>query len=335
MCYSIAVMRIANSAILLMLLQTALAVPGKTADQPIRNSTSMQTNVRRARNTPGRPTVRKEKGAKSNEEDTQSPADANGPEHVIVDNLPQIGTNKDGWNETKIVVIAALIIGIIFTGVLIIGGIALVAIFYQAKEAALAAKAAASAASKTQSDILKHQSTETDETSLVESQEIVLIPDNVQRQLRAYVCLDSGAVIFPEPAVPVARIRFKNSGQTPAYDVRGSILTWFAEYPLKEALPDGPEDTRKTLEMLAPGRASTLVASRKAPLPPQCLSALGTPEFMLYVYGTIRYRDIFGKEQFTNYRVIHGGGESVRSTGERNGIERWLLKPDAEGNDAS
>lgn len=159
--------------------------------------------------------------------------------------------------------------------------------------------------------------------------------DTAEKQLRAYVCVDSATLKFPQPDIPEAQVHFRNSGQTPAYNVRGWIHTWFGEYPLKEALPNAPDDLRKGTETLAPGRRSIFVAPQKPPLPPQYLALLGTDKFTLYVYGEIRYRDIFGKERSTQYRLIHGGTEGVRNIMGKDGSAQWLLKPDIEGNETS
>jgi hypothetical protein len=268
-----------------------------------------------------------QKSAKSNGQDTENP-NSTGPEHVIVDNLPNIGTGKDVWDKRS-TVLAGLVV--------VIGGITFAAIWYQAKEAARAANAAADSVESihVQTAIIERQTAATEKAAEASNRSVTLMAETAQRQLRAYVCLDSAAVIFPEPAVLDAQIKFKNCGQTPAYDVRGWIHTWFAEYPLKDELPNPPDDMRKGAETLAPGRVSTFISARKPPLPPQCLSVLGTPKFTLYVYGKVVYRDIFGKEQFTNYRLIYGGNDCVRSRPDENGGELWLLNPDSEGNEAT
>jgi hypothetical protein len=185
---------------------------------------------------------------------------------------------------------------------------------------ALAAEAAANAA---------NTSSETAKATLAQMQ------DAAERQLRAYICVDSATLKFPEANVPEAQIHLRNCGQTPAYDVSGWIHTWFAEYPLKEVLPSAPDDLRKGIEPLASGRISIFVAPRKPPLPPENLARLGTAQFTMYVYGEIRYKDIFGKERFTKYRLVHGGNEGVRKVSGKDGSDHWLLKPDLGGNEAS
>jgi hypothetical protein len=159
--------------------------------------------------------------------------------------------------------------------------------------------------------------------------------DTAEKQLRAYVCLDSAVIKFPQPDIPEAQVHFKNCGQTPAYDVRGWIHTWFGEYPLKETLPNAPDDLRKGTETIAPGRILIYVAPKKPPLPPPYVAVLGTDTFTLYVYGEILYKDIFGKERRTQYRLIHGGAEGIRSIVAKDASVQWLLKPDAIGNEAS
>ena len=159
--------------------------------------------------------------------------------------------------------------------------------------------------------------------------------DTAERQLRAYVCVNSAVLKFPQPDIPEAQVHFKNCGQTPAYALRGWIHTWFTEYPLKEPLPTAPDDLRKGSETLPAGGTTIFVAPRKPPLPPSNLALLGTEKFTLYVYGEVRYRDIFGREQYTKFRLIHGGTEGTRKIVGRDGSEQWLLKPDSEGNDAS
>jgi uncharacterized protein YejL (UPF0352 family) len=162
-----------------------------------------------------------------------------------------------------------------------------------------------------------------------------VLKDTAQRQLRAYVCVESAVVTFPQRAVPEALVSFKNCGQTPAYDVRGWIHTWFTTYPLQETLPDAPKELRKSVETLGPGRLSTFATARKPALPPEYLAILGTPKFTLYVYGEVRYKDIFGNERTTRCRLVHGGSEGVRKMSTKDGTERWALKPDAEGNDTT
>ena len=77
-----------------------------------------------------------------------------------------------------------------------------------------------------------------------------------------------------------------------------------------------------------------MVIERKPPISQHILNVLGTPQATLYIYGKVTYKDAFGNEQYTNYRLIHGGAEAVRLK-NKNGIPTGLLKPDTSGNDAT
>lgn len=156
--------------------------------------------------------------------------------------------------------------------------------------------------------------------------------DTAKKQLRAYVCVDSAVVTFPQPDVPKAQVHFRNSGQTPAYDCWGWINTWFAEHPLNEALPSPPSDFKMATEVLAPGRTSIFIAPSKPPLATQWLALLGTPKLTLYVYGEVHYREAFGGQQSTEYRLICGGPEGIEKVP---GKEEWRLMADIEGNKAT
>ena len=162
-----------------------------------------------------------------------------------------------------------------------------------------------------------------------------LMSDTATRQLRAYVCVNAAKMEFVKPGVPQAYVEMKNCGQTPAYDVRGWIHTWFAEFPLKENMPNAPDDFSRSKDTLAPGRKSTYASGLNPPIPDHFLAILGTTKFTMYVYGEISYKDIFGCVRTTKYRLIHGGNEGTRKTKDSKGAEYFLLKPDTEGNETS
>jgi hypothetical protein len=159
--------------------------------------------------------------------------------------------------------------------------------------------------------------------------------DTAQRQLRAYVCVESAFLKFPERNITEPRVYFKNSGQTPAYNVRGWIHTWFAEYPPQEVFPVPPHDFVMAKTILGPGTKTTFVAARKS-VEPQLAEFLGTPQLTLYVYGEVHYNDAFGIDRTTKYRLIHGGPEGIRKiTGKDGMAEKWILMPDTHGNEAT
>ena len=149
--------------------------------------------------------------------------------------------------------------------------------------------------------------------------------DTAQRQLRAYLCIAGGQMRFPSPDAPEAEVMIKNFGQTPAYNVRQWIHMWITDHPLRAALPEPPQDFKMSVDVLGPGSYSTMLMPKQPPVPAASIPLLGTSEGTIFIYGEVRYRDVFGKDRFTKYRLIYGG---------QAGVHDGRLKPDSEGNEA-
>ena len=162
---------------------------------------------------------------------------------------------------------------------------------------------------------------------------IDIMDDTRVRQLRAYVSVSSAIITFPRPDAPQAQLEIKNCGNTPAYDVRQWTHMWIEDYPLKVVLPVPPPDFKMASAILQQGCVHTMVLKKYPPVPAESIKLIGTPEGTVYVYGKIMYRDAFGKERSTNYRLMYGGPESIHNMPESKALEH-ILRPDVEGNDA-
>jgi hypothetical protein len=163
-----------------------------------------------------------------------------------------------------------------------------------------------------------------------------ILKDTAQRQLRAYVCVSSVLLKFPKPNVPEIQVCLKNSGQTPAYNVRGWIHMWIEEYPLRIVLPQPPADFQKSRQVMGPDCACTFVNVKDPPISVQSLPLLGTTKGTIFGYGEVQYKDAFDIERYTKYRFIYGGREGVRkSKPDSAGVVTALLKPDTDGNEAN
>jgi hypothetical protein len=159
--------------------------------------------------------------------------------------------------------------------------------------------------------------------------------DTAIRELRACVCLSNAVIEFRQERAPEIRIYIKNYGKTPAYDVRWWTETWIAEYPPKQPLPKPPPNFVTAISVLAPGgKPHTMVTLQNPPIPEDQMPKLGTRELTLYAYGKVTYRDAFGNERYTEYRLMHGGLEPIHMR-DKNGIKVGLLKTDLEGNEAT
>jgi hypothetical protein len=159
---------------------------------------------------------------------------------------------------------------------------------------------------------------------------VAVLVRTARRQLRAYVYLDeatvfaadvNGAVILPQAQLsvgtrPTAMIKFKNTGQTPAYDVAMYGEVAFAPWPLEPIrLPAIDFARGATKESLGPG-----AVRNKWHIPPDHIPAitdaditrLQNGELALFVYGEVRYKDVFRKNRFTRYRYFTGGPTGLR-----------------------
>jgi hypothetical protein len=136
-----------------------------------------------------------------------------------------------------------------------------------------------------------------------------------ERQLRAYVSIDRAQIsdinlVWP----PVAEIKLRNFGQTPAYDlVHLSGIAFDVDPPPTGAFGEWPP-MAGTKYIVGPGSESNKIM--KIPEGEIATEAerqeiiAGTKA--LYVFGIVTYRDAFGKTRTTHYRLIQGGRVGIR-----------------------
>ena len=141
-----------------------------------------------------------------------------------------------------------------------------------------------------------------------------------RHQLRAYVFVLSAEVLIKsdEHSVPEAKVTFKNFGQTPA---KGLISrSGFALYPFPNSeMPNiviaerefSGDLTKTDLAPTGENKSSIQItrdpayatAARKAEL----VERLTNGTSIIFVYGEIRYTDVFGVDRWTKYRFTMGG----------------------------
>jgi hypothetical protein len=153
---------------------------------------------------------------------------------------------------------------------------------------------------------------------------LVHMRESSERQLRAYVVAELGNIVNvanplpvggnPAPQTdarviypngPVARIQIKNTGQTPAFEVRHWGDICIREYPLVSELPPKPPGLIPVASNLGQGIISTKRFTRHSLLTPQQTTDLMKGIIAIYVYGEISYTDAFGIERHTQYRLMH------------------------------
>lgn len=172
---------------------------------------------------------------------------------------------------------------------------------------------------------------------------VIIMIRTTRRQLRAYMFVDKvfisnvanplprkllgGKSDEETPAAisrplegPLAYLEFKNSGQTPAYDVVvwGDIVS--REFPLTSLLPhQDPIAQWVAKASVPPGGGTNKTSGIQQPLSAEEIDKLRTipPTAAIYIYGTITYKDTFGKKRFTHYRFFHNSLSGIlgRHTG--------------------
>ena len=137
-----------------------------------------------------------------------------------------------------------------------------------------------------------------------------------RRQLRAYVFITQTEVNgVASTTQPVSQLVIRNTGQTPAHDVMvyGNMI--FDEFPLKKDLPVLVfSDPQLTKENLGPGSERYKWEYALTPLNEEQITKMHAGTHALYVYGEIRYRDVFRKKRFTKYLYYTGGNMGIRGT---------------------
>ena len=149
-----------------------------------------------------------------------------------------------------------------------------------------------------------------------------------ERQLRAYInCIDAKVRDFDGPNAS-ANITLRNSGQTPAYNVVTIITGKLAEYPLATPLEFHPDAERKRNGVVGVGLNFYIKPPIREPsLLPLHRSLIEAGSAGFYVYGRCDYRDAFGRDLWTTFRVVYNGSIWAREPGDMTVCEG--------GNDAS
>jgi len=133
-----------------------------------------------------------------------------------------------------------------------------------------------------------------------------------ERQLRAYVSVNHGAVYEQKPPSQlVIEIQpfMENHGQTPAYN-----LTYASEACLVPSFPipadfdfQIPALPYQSMTCLNPGQKLAMFCGMRAPLSAEALREIKGPgPRRLCIYGRVSYTDAFGEPRYTNFSFVIG-----------------------------
>jgi hypothetical protein len=157
---------------------------------------------------------------------------------------------------------------------------------------------------------------------------VKLSRDTTQRQLRAYVVAKADGNVGikkingSENAVMVTvQIAIKNTGQTPAHDLRVISKTELLRHPIvlpfNLTLVSGPDPSAS---VLGAGEPIGSESSPSEPFDGNAMLCATEPESRarIYTWGTITYRDVFGCNHWTNFcsSLIFTDDEAVAHVSE-------------------
>jgi len=154
-------------------------------------------------------------------------------------------------------------------------------------------------------------------------EQVKIIRDTEQQQLRAYV--SAGVEQYPDIAAEHLdlTVLMKNHGQTPAFKMYGWAVMLISDYyPLPQEVVQQNEarfDNKGDESILFPGgerRGATVsgVGSDEQGRDPTSDERVGVQLGFksLWVFGKVTYRDVFGVDHFTRFRLFQSGQYMVR-----------------------
>ena len=131
--------------------------------------------------------------------------------------------------------------------------------------------------------------------------------ESSEKELRAYVNLSSAKILnIEKPGQRRAQVTIRNFGRTPAYNVTFIMGVHTRELPLRSILLVPTTLPRMAIDILAPTRLSRLEVD-VSDLSDVEERELKEHRAAIYVWGRVSYRDAFGQDRWTDFRLFCGG----------------------------
>lgn len=319
-------MKLLALAMLLAVAGTAPAIPQKAADTSARSHQDIKQQPS-TKQTPSvdSPPIPNAPSANANEHKDETPAKAGTQETIFITESAAVPV-KDVWDKAYV----------IFAGLLVIIG-ALGISFAKKTLDRIERQAKANedtlieirAAGEKTDRMIAHAEAQ----GVTARESLDLSRDTAKKQLRAYLTVAEAMLRFNTAWIAEPQVHIQNCGKTPAYDVRQWIATKMEQLPLRWPLPSPPNELPERGTVIGAGNRDIMVADSHI-IPEEVRPVFGTQGAVLYVYGRISYRDVFGDWHYTNYRLIYGGPHGGRKI-QKEGAEWGLLQRHPDGNDAT
>lgn len=159
---------------------------------------------------------------------------------------------------------------------------------------------------------------------------VISAEKSAEKQLRAYVVIDWGAILLNSPSQGkvTAWIRLKNFGVTPAYKLKAWNL--FHRKTTSE-MPFSASREFENESIVGPG--GTINLSSTLAISTEQLQEINDKTFSFFVWGRVEYVDIFKKSRFFTFKgIMNGPLGTVVVDGVR--AEGWGLRSTPSGCDA-
>jgi hypothetical protein len=154
------------------------------------------------------------------------------------------------------------------------------------------------------------------------------LEDTAERQLRAYIAGPIRAEISNfNTRSPTYRFAFKNSGQTPAHDVRFWTTSAVAIYPLDERPTEPPPEYTRgegaSVGVVGPGGEFFTDGGAQVAIAAEERDAVVIGRAAFYVYGEMTYRDAFNQMRHTTFGHLFHGVVAMQPNGMMPSYHKW------------
>jgi uncharacterized protein (UPF0333 family) len=145
---------------------------------------------------------------------------------------------------------------------------------------------------------------------------VELSRETAQQQLRAYFFITKPRiVVFNQGKKCVHEMLIRNYGQTPAHDVVVITNTDFFD-PNPIAFPELEQPKGEiSRSSIAPSGEIIFTTVTEAPLTVDQLKSVASGKQAFFVWGEIRYTDVFSRPQITHFRLRFGRAQLELSSG--------------------
>jgi hypothetical protein len=156
--------------------------------------------------------------------------------------------------------------------------------------------------------------------------------ETAERQLRAYLTIEGGGVLLLNGNTISANVKFRNTGQTPAYDV----MTWAGVFVAarNSPFPVAPsvENRGDAKSITGPGQDVNI--NRRTPITPAELDAVRATTMAIFFGSRIDYVDAFKEKRHFVFKEQIVGPDIPLPVGSAT-FPGWELQPDPSGYDAN